>query len=159
MSGIDGKALLALAESVGQFYPMKKGWRNYQIFAGVLTCLLVVTIPLGIWIIVRAGKAGIGINEEGFAYRYLTTMAFRWDEVEAITLSGMTGAEFGGGLVGLAAASAVKKRTTGLKGPIQIKLKGKKMLRMVPAQMIENSVKMARDMERLSGITFLPEQV
>ncbi len=158
MAGIDGKALIDLAKSVGQFYPMKKGWRNYQVFAGVLTCLLVITIPLGVWIIIRARKAGIGINEEGFAFRYLNTVAFSWDEVESITLSSISGAEFGGGLVGLAAASAVKKRSTGLKGPIHVKLRGKKMARMIPAHMMEDSVKMARDMERLSGISFLPAE-
>lgn len=158
-SSIDGKALIALAQSVGQFYPMKKSWRNLQTFAGVLSCLLVLTIPIGIWIIVRARKAGIGINEEGFAFRYLTTVAFRWDEVESITLSNLSGMEFGGGLVGLAAASAVKKRTEGLKGPIHIKLKAKRVPRMIPAHTIEDSVRMAMEMERLSGITFIPEEM
>jgi len=159
VAGIDGKALIALAHSVGQFYPMKSGWRNYQIFAGVLTCLLIITIPLGVWIILRARKAGIGINEEGFAFRYLNTIAFRWDEVETITLSGLSGAEFGGGLVGLAAASAVKKRSQGLKGPIHVKLHGKRVPKMIPAHMMEDSVRLAQEMERLSGISFLPEEM
>lgn len=159
MAGIDGKALIALAKSVGQFYPMKSGWRNYQTFAGVLTCLLVITIPLGIWIIVRARKAGIGINEEGFAFRYLNTVAFSWDEVESISLAGLSGAEFGGGLVGLAAASAVKKRSVGLKGPLQFKLKGKKMVRAIPAHMMEDSLRMAREVEKFSGMTFLPSEM
>lgn len=159
MGGIDGKALIALAQSVGQFYPMKSGWRNYQIFAGVLTCLLVITIPLGVWIIIRARKAGIGVNEEGFAFRYLSTVSFRWDEVESITLAGLTGAEFGGGLVGLAAASAVKKRSEGLKGPIHVKLHGKRVPKVIPAHMMEDSVRMAQKMEKLSGLSFLPDEL
>lgn len=156
---IDGKALIALAQSVGQFYPMKAGWRKYQTFAGVLSCFLIITIPLGIWIITRARKAGIGINEEGFAFRYLTTVAFRWDEVESITVTSLSGAEFGGGLVGMAAASAVKKRSEGLKGPMHIKLRNKRRATMIPAHTIEDSLRMAMDMERLSGISFIPAEM
>lgn len=156
---IDGKALIDLAQSVGQFYPMKDGWKKAQTFAGALCCLLVLTIPLGVWIIMRARKAGIGINEEGFAFRYLTTVAFRWDEVESITLSNLSGAEFGGGLVGMAAASAVKKRSAGLKGPMHIKLKNKRRSTMIPAHTIDDSVRMAMAMERLSGISFIPAEM
>jgi len=155
---IDKKALMASAEENGRFYPMKGGWRGMQTFAGVLCCLLIITIPLGIWIIVKSRKAGLGITGEGFAYRYLTTIAARWEDVESITLSSMSGAEFGGGLVGLAAASAVKAKTTGLKGPLYFKVKGRKLGMMVPAQMLDNSVEMALEIERLSGVTFLPEE-
>lgn len=130
-----------------------------QIFAGVLTCLLVFTIPLGIWIIIEARKAGLAITEEGFAFRYLTTAAARWDEVEKITPTGMSGAAFGGGLVGYATAAAVKSRTQGLKGPLVIKIKGKRMPLTIPAHTIEDSVHMASEMERLSGISFLPEEL
>lgn len=155
---IDKKALMASAEEAGRFYPMKGGWRKMQIFAGVICCLPIVTIPFGVWIIVKARKAGVGITDEGFAYRYLTTIAARWEDVESITLSSMSGAEFGGGLVGLAAASAVKAKTTGLKGPLYMKVKGRKLGMMVPAQMLENSVEMGLEFERLSGATFLPEE-
>jgi len=155
---IDKKALMASAEENGRFYPMKGGWRGMQTFAGVLCCLLIITIPLGIWIIVKSRKAGLGISGEGFAYRYLTTIAARWEDVESITLSSMSGAEFGGGLVGLAAASAVKAKTTGLKGPLYFKVKGRKLGMMVPAPMLDNSVEMALEIERLSGVTFLPEE-
>jgi hypothetical protein len=159
VSSIDGKALIALARSLGQFYPTKTGWRNLQIFAGVLSCLLVFTIPLGIWIIIEARKAGLAVTQEGFAFRYLTTVAARWDEVEKITPMGMGGATFGGGLVGVAAAAAVKSRTEGLKGPLIIKVKGKRTPLTIPAHTIEDSLHMASEMERLSGISFLPEDL
>jgi len=159
MGSIDGKALIALAESMGQFYPTKAGWRNLQVFAGVLSCLLILTIPIGIWIIVKARKAGIGITEEGFAFRYLTTVSARWDEVEGITATGMSAATFGGGLVGVAAAAAVKSRTQGLKGPLNFRIKGRRMPVMIPAHTIEDSLHMAMQMERLSGISFLPEEL
>lgn len=129
-----------------------------QIFAGVLCCLLVLTIPLGIWIIVRARKARMGLTEDGFAFTYLTTIAYRWSDIESFTLTGMNAAMFGGGLVGVAAA-AVQKKTQGLKGPLQFRLKGKKLPKMIPAHTIENSLEMVMEMERLSGISFLPPEL
>jgi hypothetical protein len=155
---LDKKALMAAAEESGRFYPMKGGWRNMQVFAGVLCCLLVLGIPLGVWIIIRARKAGAGVTEEGFGHRYLATVAGRWSDVESIALSSMSGAEFGGGLVGLAAASAVKARTQGLKGPILVKIRGRRFPVTIPAHTLENSVEMALEMERLSGVSFLPRE-
>ena len=156
MEKLDGKALLEQADLSGRTYPMKDGWRRMQIFAGVCCCLLILTIPLGIWIIVSARKARIGLTEEGFAFKYLTTVAHRWSEIESFNVAGMSGALFGGGLVGVAAAAAVSKKTQGLKGPLQVKLREKRMPIMIPAHTIVNSLEMARQMEELSGIAFLP---
>lgn len=152
---LDARELLERAELSGRTFPMKSSWRKMQIFAGVITCLLIVTIPLGIWIIIRAKNARVGLTEEGFAFRYLGTIAHRWDEIESITPVAMSGATFGGGLVGVAAAAAVAKKTQGLKGPLQIKLKGKRMPRSLPAHTIENSLGMVRQMEELSGLPIL----
>lgn len=152
----DASALLERARRENRFYPMKSGWRRAQYFAGFLCCLLVVGIPLGIWIFVRAAKAGVGVTQEGFAFRYLTTVSAGWAEVESITASGMSGAAFGGGLLGAATAAAVKAKTKGLKGPLTIKLRDKRMAKTIPAQMIDSSMEMAREMERLSGMEFLP---
>ena len=153
---LDGKLLLEQAENSGRVYRVKSGWRKMQIFAGLLCCLLVFTIPLGIWIIVRARRARMGLTVEGFAFTYLTTIAYRWSDVESFSLIGMSGSMFGGGLVGVATAAAVEKKTQGLKGPLQFTLKGKKRPIMIPAHTIENSIEMAREMERLSGLSFLP---
>ncbi len=152
---LDGKLLLEQAELGGQVYPTKDSWRRLQIFAGVLCCLMIITIPLGIWIIIRAKNARAGLTPEGFAFTYLTTVAYRWTDIESFTVSDMNASMYGGGLVGLAAASAVKKKTQGLKGPLFFKVKGKKRNLMIPAHTIENSVEMAMEMERLSGISFL----
>ena len=154
---LDASALLERARRENRFYSMKSGWRRAQYFAGFLCCLLVLGIPLGIWIFVRASKAGVGITQEGFAFRYLTTLSAEWDEVESITASGMSGVAFGGGLVGAATAAAVKAKTKGLKGPLNFKLRGKRMPKAIPAHTIENSLEMAMEMERLSGIEFLPK--
>ncbi|MCD4701881.1 MAG: hypothetical protein K8S24_08505 [Candidatus Aegiribacteria sp.] len=155
---LDSKALLVQAERTGRIFRMKSGWRKMQIFAGFLCCLLIISIPLGIWIIIRARKAMVGLTEEGFAFTYLTTIAYRWSDIESISLTGMSGITFGGGLVGAAAAAVVQKKTQGLKGPLQFKLKGKRMPKSIPAQTIENSLEMARQIELLSGISFLPTE-
>ncbi len=155
---LDASALLERAKRENRFYPMKKGWRRAQYFAGFLCCLLVVGIPLGIWIFVRASKAGVGLTQEGFAFLYLTTISAKWDEVESITVSGMSGMAFGGGLVGAATAAAVKAKTRGLKGPLTIRLRGKRAAKAIPAQMIDRSLEMATEMERLSGMEFLPRK-
>jgi len=155
---LDVNALLERAEMTGRIFPMKPSWRRMQTFAGILTCLLIITIPMGIWIIVSARKARVGLTEEGFAFKYLTGFGYRWTDIESITLSSMGAHQFGGGLVGVAAAAAVSKKTQGLKGPLNFKLKGKKLPKAIPAHTIENSLEMARQMEQLSGIDFLPNE-
>jgi hypothetical protein len=158
-SDFDAKLLVERAEQNGKTYPMKAGWRKSQILAGVLCCFpLVPLFPLGLFIISRAKKAKVGITEEGFAFRYMGTVAGRWSDIESITLSSMNAAGFGGGLIGVAAAAVVSAKTQGLKGPLMIKMKGKRMPLSIPAQMIEGSMEMALEMERLSGITFLPKE-
>ncbi len=153
------RQILERAEASGRVYYMKNSWRKYQIFAGVITCFLIITIPLGIYIIMRARKARVGLSEEGFVFTYLSTFGYPWSDIEEFNLSGLSGTTFGGGLVGAATAMAVQKKTQGLKGPLQFRLKGKKMMKMIPAHTIENSLEMARQMEQLSGITFLPDEM
>lgn len=156
--GLDHSELLSRAEMEGHVWYMKPGWRKWQVFAGVLCCLLILTIPLGIWIIVKAKKARVGLTEEGFAFTYLGSVSGRWSEVESITPVGMGSMTFGGGLVGLAVASTVKARTEGLKGPLHIKMKGRRTPKIIPAHTIDRSLEMALEMERLSGIEFLPRE-
>ncbi|MBD3370940.1 hypothetical protein GF402_11350 [Candidatus Fermentibacteria bacterium] len=122
VGGIDAKALLQNAEMSGQVYPMKKSWKRMQIFAGILCFILILTIPLGIWIIARARNAKAGITREGFAFRYLHTVGFHWSDMESVTLSKVGGSAYGGGLAGAGIAAAVSKKTIGLKGPMNIKL-------------------------------------
>ena len=71
----------------------------------------------------------------------------------------MNAGTFGGGLVGVATAAAVKARTQGLKGPLNIKVKGKRFPLAIPAHTIEDSLHMATEMERLSGMPFLPAEL
>ena len=158
---LDGKQVLADAESNGQLYRIKSGWKGMMIFAGVLTCLLVITIPLGIWFFFIAGKARVGLNDEGFAIKWFTTNAYRWEDLEAFRPVGLHFHVHGQGLlgavVGMAASAAVSARTEGLKGPLGYKLKGKRGWREMPAHAIERSVAMAEEFERRTGLVIFPK--
>ncbi|MCC6624925.1 MAG: hypothetical protein IT385_27005 [Deltaproteobacteria bacterium] len=158
LTKLDGKALLAEGERTQQSYKLKPSWRRMIIFAGVLCCLLVILIPLGIWLIIAAGKARLAIGEEGFAFKLYGTRTYAWKDIEAITPGAIGAAAMGGGLVGVALASAVSARTEGLRGPLFIKLKGHKWPGQIPAHWIADSVAMAREMERRSGLTIFPPE-
>lgn len=158
---LDGKRVLAEAEQNGQLYRIKSGWKGMMIFAGVLTCLLIITLPLGIWLIIISGKARVGLNDEGFAIKWFTTNAYRWEDIEAFRPVGLHfhvhGQGLVGALVGVAASAAVSARTEGLKGPLGYKLKGKGGWREMPAHAIANSVAMAKEFERRTGLVIFPK--
>lgn len=158
---LDGKQVLADAENNGQLYRIKSGWKGFMIFAGVLMCLLVITIPLGIWFFVMASKARVGLNDEGFAVKWFTTKGYRWEDIEAFAPVALNFHVHGQGLigavVGIAASAAVSARTEGLKGPLGFKLKGKRMFIQMPAHAIERSVAMAEEMERRTGLVIFPK--
>lgn len=158
---LNPKDVVTQARAAGTFYPINSIWRKLFIFAGVLTCLLVFTLPLGIWIIVVARKGGLGITDEGFGFKGLGSAAWRWDAIEEF--KPLPRANFhvaGGGLVGavagMAVSAAVAKRTPGLKGPLNYRVKGSKAWRMIPAHTYESSGEMAREMERRTGLTIFP---
>lgn len=158
LTQLDRNAVLEEADRTGKVYRLKKGWRRYQKFAGVLCCLLIITIPLGIWIFVAANKARIGLGKDGFVLKMFGTKAVAWNDIEKFTAAKLGSSAMGGGLVGLALASAVSARTEGLRGPLWVKLKDRKMQVQIPAHSIENSVAMAREMERLSGLEIFPPE-
>ena len=158
LTKLDGKAILAEGEATQQSYRLKPGWRKMMIFAGVLCCILIIGLPFGIWIIIAAGKARMAIGQEGFALKIFGTKAWAWKDIESISVGQLSGAAMGGGLVGLALASAVSARTEGLRGPLLLKLKDRKWPHQIPAHQIERSVAMAREMERRSGLTIFPPE-
>lgn len=163
MAPIDKKAWIAQAQAAGAVYPLKSGWRKTQMFAAILTCLLIITLPLGIWMIMIIRKAHAGTTAEGFYLKMYGTNAARWSDIEEFRLGRMNVHVQGGGLVGAlagaAVSAAVSKRTQGLKGPIEYRLKGKRMWRMFPAHMIENSVAFGLEAEQQTGIQFLPDDL
>jgi len=159
---LDGKKVLADADASGLVHRIKPGWRRAMIFAGVLTCLLIIGIPFGIWFIIAATKARIGMNDEGFAVHWLTVRAYRWEDIEQFAPGNLHihvhGAGLVGALVGAAASATIQARTQGLKAPLQFKLKGKRGWKMFPAHAVQNSVEMAREMERRTGLAIFPPE-
>ena len=156
------KQTVTAAKASGDFYPINGVWRKLFFFAGGLTCLLIVTIPLGIWIIMVARGGGLGISDEGFAFKGLGSAGWRWEAIEAF--EPQRRANFyvaGGGLlgaaVGAAASAAVAKKTPGLKGPIRFKVKGSRGWKIIPAHTYERSVEMARKLEAGTGLEILPQ--
>jgi hypothetical protein len=163
MAKIDKKAWIAQAQAAGTIYPVKKGWRKTQMFAAILMCLLIIGIPFGIWMIFRIRKAHAGVTPEGFYMHLYGTNAVRWEDVEDMRMGQFRVHVQGGGLVGAlagaAVAHAVEKRTLGLKGPIEYKLKGKRMWRMFPANMVENSADLGLLAEQRTGARFVPDDL
>lgn len=156
MAKLDGKAMLEEADKSGRIYRIKSSWKKTFIFAGVLMCLLVITIPVGIWFFLIPGKARVGMTDEGFAIKWFGTRAYRWEDIEAFQPQHFNIS--GHGVVGALAGVAIAAKTEGLKGPLSFKLKGKKMWTQMPAHAIERSAEMAREMEQHTGLTILPEE-
>jgi hypothetical protein len=158
---LDVKETIAKAEKEGSVYLIKGTWKKLFIFAGVLSCLLVVTIPLGIWIIMMAKKSRVGLTDEGFAFQGLGSWAWRWEDVEEFrasdTMPMNAGGGLVGGLVGAAISTAVSAKSQGLKGPLRFKIKDKRGWKLLPAHTIQNSAEMAVEMERRTGLPIFPQ--
>ena len=158
LTKLDGKAVMEEAERDQQVYKLKASWRRFQIFAGILMCLLVIGLPFGIWFIVAANRSQVGIGKEGFAFRMFRTRTWAWRDIESFSVGTLNASGMGGGLVGLALASSVTARTEGLRGPLLMKLVDRKWPAQLPAHQIERSVAMAREMERRTGLTIFPPE-
>ncbi len=160
MIKLDAKALLAEAEGKGLVFKMRSGWRKAMYFAGVLSCLPIVTIPFGIWIFVMARRACIAIADRGFVVRSFTTRAYAYEDIERFTPLGLQmhvhGAGLVGALAGAAVGAAIEAKTQGVKGPIQFKVRGKLLPLQLPAHTVENSIAMVQALEQRSGHAILP---
>jgi hypothetical protein len=159
MVKLDANALLAEAASKGLVFKMKSGWRKAMYFAGVLSCLPIITIPFGIWIILMARRACVAVADRGFVVRSFTTNAYAYEDIERFTPMGLHMHVSGGGLVGALAGAAVgaaiEVKTEGVKGPIQFKVKGKWVPLQIPAHTCENSMAMVQAIEQRSGHAIL----
>lgn len=158
LTKLDPKVILEEGARTQQVYKLKPSWRRYMRFAAILTCLLVITLPLGIWMYIVAGKAHVALGQEGLALKLFGTKAWAWTDIEKFDVSSLSGSAMGGGLIGIALASAVSARTDGLKGPLMMKLKGRKMPVQIPAHQIDGSVAMAREIEARTGLSIFPPE-
>ncbi len=160
MTELDPKRLLAEAEANGRVFRIKSGWRGFIYFAAVLMCILVITLPFGIWFFIVARRARVGLTDEGFAVSWFLTKAYAWEDIESFQPQRLHFNAAGqGGLVGAlavaAAGAVIAKKTQGLKGPLMFKLKGKRGQRAIQAHAVENSLEMARQMEQHTNLVIL----
>jgi hypothetical protein len=160
MKKLDAKQLLEQAEAAGKIYPMKSGWRKFMWFAVFLMAILVITIPVAIWFGIVAKRGRVGITDEGFAVSWFTNQAYAWEDIESFEQQRLQMSAGGqGGLVGALAVAAaseiIANKSKGLNGPIIFKLKGKRGQKFIPAHSIDNSLEMAQEMEKHTGLAIL----
>jgi hypothetical protein len=83
-------------------YPLHAGARSALNITAVLCCLLIVGIPLGVWIFVRARSARVALTDEGAsATNVFSSTAFAWRDVARLGLlkvAVVTGGGMGGAL-------------------------------------------------------------
>ena len=66
-------------------FRLSSGARTAMIVVGVLCCLLVVAIPIGIWVFYRLGKAKVTLSPEGLeAVNVFSSTRYAWTEVERL---------------------------------------------------------------------------
>lgn len=67
-------------------YPFHKGARTALTVAGVLMCLLCLTIPVGIYFIWRVRKGGVSLTNSGVNVKGLTDDSFEFADVQRLGL-------------------------------------------------------------------------
>lgn len=160
MGQLNSATIFEEAERDGLVFRMKPGWKKYFLFTGILMCLMVITLPLGIWFMLIPKSARLGVGKEGFAVKWFGTSTYAYADIQEFSQASLqmnVGGGIVGALVGAAVSSAVAAKTSGLKGPLHFKLKGKWGWSGVPAQAIERSDEMARELEKRTGLQIFPK--
>ena len=88
-------------------YHVHAGAKTAYTVVGVLVSLLVITIPLGIWIIVASRRARVTLDERGFRVKMFGTISLPWDQIARVGLLRIS--VQGGGVAGI----LVKKKVGG----------------------------------------------
>jgi hypothetical protein len=65
-------------------YPFHSGARSAHYVVGVLLCLLIITIPIGIWIMIAASRARVEVRQDAVVARFLTTVRIPFAEVSRL---------------------------------------------------------------------------
>lgn len=99
-------------------YRLNKRWRTIFIVLGVIGCVLIVLIPLGIMMFVLVKKARIEVSDEQVLIWWLGTRRIKWSEFEEIR-QGRLNVVRGSAVGRLLGAAFVSE-------PITYKLKGEK---------------------------------
>jgi hypothetical protein len=89
-------------------YPLSSGARTGMIVVGVLCCLVLLAIPLGIWVFYRLGKAKVTLSPEGLeAVNIFSSTRYAWTDVARLGLMQVAMAKDGG------MAGALARESTG----------------------------------------------
>lgn len=67
-------------------YPFHKGARTALVVAGVLLCVLCLTIPVGLYFIWRVLKGGVTLTSSGVQVNGLTNDSFEFADVQRLGL-------------------------------------------------------------------------
>ena len=67
-------------------FPAHKGAKSAMTITGVLVCLLIITLPIGIWLIIRGRAGRVVLDDSGLHVRMLFSVRVRWDEISRIGL-------------------------------------------------------------------------
>jgi hypothetical protein len=62
-------------------YPYHRGARASMRVVGILLCLMLITIPFGIWVLVRASGARLTLTPAGVTARSMFTVSVRFADV------------------------------------------------------------------------------
>ncbi|HPN82730.1 MAG TPA: hypothetical protein PLM00_05020 [Spirochaetota bacterium] len=90
-----------------QTYPAHAGAKTAFTIVGILLCLLIITIPLAIWIIVASRRARVVVDDAGIRIKMFGSIRLTWDEIVRVGLLRI-GVQ-GGGVAGI----IVKKKVGG----------------------------------------------
>lgn len=90
-------------------YPMHGGAKGAFYTAGGLCCLLIITIPVGIWFIIKAAGARVELSDTHVVQRGLTTVKIAFADVTRLGI--LEVAVVGGGIGGAIARKKCGGRT------------------------------------------------
>lgn len=145
----------SLSESAATF-KLARRWKVACITLGVLCCLLIVLIPLGVIMFIVAGKARMTVTDEALVVRWIGTRVLRWEDFEALKQQAfhVAGGAPGLGLAGAMAVGAAKGVASSfVSGPVAYKLKGKRMWGNLAVHWHERSGELLAAIEARTGLT------
>lgn len=125
-------------------YNFHSGAKSALTVVGVLLCVLIITIPLGIYIIIRASGGRVEVNQEGLVAKSIGTKKFRFNEVNRL---GVCHAPVQAGGIGGALA---RKKVGGDVGVNMCFMIGKKT-KVFIASMYENHQQMLDQVSQILG--------
>lgn len=67
-------------------YPAHGGAKTAHTVVGILLCLLVITIPVGVWVIIAARRARVVVDDAGIRIKMFGSIRLTWDEIVRVGL-------------------------------------------------------------------------